>query len=323
MPLALPKQQKGFADKMIEEVVITSREQWLRDLRPKNVNASVVAALFGVHPHVSALKLYLAHSGIEFPEEDNPVLRRGRWLEPTIAKAVRELRPEWTVEECASYFRDPERRIGATPDFLIKGDRRGAGVLQAKSVAPTVYKSEWQSGAKIPFWVQLQNLTEAMLTGAAFGAVAVLVVDAYNMDCVIKEIPRHAGAEARIVAAVQQFWSDVQQGREPSPDYGKDSALLTLIAPHATVDKTIDLGGDNELPALLYQREQLMEEIKKFEERKAAIETELKFKMRDAERVVGLPEWNITWKDYSKKEFTVPAKTVRTLHIHHREGRHV
>jgi predicted phage-related endonuclease len=119
----------------IERIEITSREQWLA-LRKPDVTASVVASLFGCHPYVSALKLYLAHSGVEFDEADNRVFRRGRLMEPTVALAVSEERPDWRIEKCDSYYRDPDLRLGATPDFLIHGDPRGLGVLQTKTAAP-------------------------------------------------------------------------------------------------------------------------------------------------------------------------------------------
>jgi predicted phage-related endonuclease len=301
----------------IERIEITSREQWLA-LRKPDVTASVVASLFGCHPYVSALKLYLAHSGVEFDEADNRVFRRGRLMEPTVALAVSEERPDWRIEKCDSYYRDPDLRLGATPDFLIHGDPRGLGVLQTKTAAPYIYQRDWEGGATVPFWVQLQVLTEAMLTDAAFGVVAVLEINAFDLALSIIEVPRHPAAEQRIRDAVAKFWDDVAAGREPAPDYGKDAELLKMIAPREVADKSIDLSGDNELPALLDQRAEIMTAMKGYEARKDEIETMLKFKMRDAESVVGLPDWNITWKTTHRAEYVMKAKDIRTLRIHHK-----
>jgi predicted phage-related endonuclease len=304
----------------IERVEITSRDQWL-NLRKSDVTASVVAALFGAHPYTSALKLYLAHSGVEFDQADDRVLRRGRLMEPAVALAVSEERPDWKIEKCDSYYRDPELHLGATPDFFIHGDPRGLGVLQTKTAAPHIFERDWEGGATVPFWIQLQVLTEAMLTKAAFGAVAVLRVDAFDLALALIEVPRHPAAEQRIKAAVVQFWDDIATRREPDADYNRDAELLKVIAPHEVAGTTVDLSGDNELPALLEQREEIMTGIKGFEARKDEIETMLKFKMRDAESVVGLPEWGISWKSQHRKEFVVPAKDVRTLRIHHKGQR--
>jgi predicted phage-related endonuclease len=305
----------------IERIPITSREQLFNELRPRNVGASVVGALFGAHPYVSALKLYLMHSGVEFDEADNRVFRRGRLMEPAVALAVAEDRPNWRIEKANSYYRDPDLRLGATPDFFIHGDPRGLGTLQTKTAAPGVYQRDWEGGATVPFWVQLQALTEAMLTDAAFAAVAVLQVDAFDMALSIVEVPRHPAAEQRIRDAVAKFWDDVAAGREPEPDYGKDAELLKMIAPREIAGTTVDLSGDNELPALLDQREEIMAAMKGYEARKDEIETMLRFKMRDAESVVGLPDWNITWKTTHRAEYVMKAKDIRTLRIHHKGQR--
>jgi predicted phage-related endonuclease len=303
----------------IERIEITGREQWLA-LRKNDVTASVVAALFGAHPYTSALKLYLMHSGIEFDEADNRVFRRGRLMEPAVALAVGEDRPSWHVEKCNSYYRDPDLRLGATPDFMVHNDPRGLGVLQTKTAAPHIYQRDWEGGATVPFWIQLQVLTEAMLTEAAFGVVAVLEINAFDMALSIIEVPRHPAAEQRIRDAVAKFWDDVAAGREPEPDYGKDAELLKMIAPREVTDKSIDLSGDNELPALLDLREEIMAAMKGYDARKAEIETAIKFRMRDAESVVGLPDWKITWKTTHRQEYVIKAKDIRTLHIHHRAG---
>jgi predicted phage-related endonuclease len=298
----------------IERIPITSREQWLA-LRKNDVTASVVASLFGCHPYVSALKIYLAHSGIEFDEADNRVFRRGRLMEPAVALAVSEDRPDWRIEKATFYCRDPDLQLGATPDFLIHGDPRGLGVLQTKTAAPHVYQRDWEGGATVPFWVQLQALTEAMLTDAAFAAVAVLQVDAFDLALSIVEVPRHPAAEQRIRDAVAKFWDDVAAGREPEPDYGKDAELLKMIAPREVADKAIDLSGSNEFPALLDQRAEIMAGINVYEARKNEIETQIKFALRDCERAIGIPGWSITWKTSHRQDYVMKAKDIRTLRI--------
>jgi predicted phage-related endonuclease len=299
----------------IERHFIESREQWLA-VRSQDVTASVVGGLFGVHPYATALKLYLQHSGIEFDDRDNKVKRRGRIMESAVAAAVSEAHPEWRIEKSKYYYRDPDLRLGATPDFLILDDPRGLGVLQTKSVYSFVWERDWHGGTAVPFWIQLQALVEAMMTDAAFAVVA--EVHSFDMDHTEHEIPRHPGAEKRITDAVAQFWLDVEQHDEPDADYGKDAELLRAIAPHEIKGKVLDLSGDNRWPAKLDLREQLVERrdgcIKQIEE----IDTELKFDMRDAESVTGLPDWSVSWKTSHRPEYIVRAKDIRTLRIHHR-----
>jgi predicted phage-related endonuclease len=208
-------------------------------------------------------------------------------------------------------LRDPELRFGATPDFYILRDSRGLGVLQAKSVLPDVLHDEWNDGKVVPFWIQLQALSEMILTDAAFGVVAALVEDGYKMPCHVYPIARHPAAEAQILERVREFWKMVEENREPEPDYAKDVT-------RETKDKVIDLSGDNELPDLLQQRALISKEIDAFTARKEQIETIVKSKLRDAERAVGLVDWNVSWKTVHYQEYTVPAKDTRRLFIRRR-----
>src|SRR5512146_346599 len=100
---------------MIERIPITSRDQWL-GLRKKDVTASAEPAIHGLHPYVSALRLYIEKQGlVELPDKpDGGPLRRGRILESAVAAAVAEQKPDWRIEKANEYFRDPDLRLGCT-----------------------------------------------------------------------------------------------------------------------------------------------------------------------------------------------------------------
>jgi predicted phage-related endonuclease len=299
----------------IERRPITDRAEWL-EWRKDFVTASQVPALFGAHPYLTALRLYMEKSGVEFEEKDSPVLRRGRILEPAVGAAVAEARPDWQIEPARAFYCDPGPRIAATPDFLIGGNTRGLGVLQAKTADPAVYARDWSGGAEVPFWITLQALTEAMLTDAAFAVVAVLSVDPYGLPCSIHEIERHPEAEAKILSAVYRFWLDVEAGVEPQPDYGKDAALIKLLAPReATPEEIVDLRGNNELPELLAERALLKARQNSDKERCEAIETQLKFLMRDAAVATGVDGWRITYRTGTVQGYAVPTREQRVLRI--------
>jgi YqaJ-like viral recombinase domain len=109
----------------IERIPIIDQRQWL-GLRQRDVTASTVGALLGVHPYASALGLYLLKTGqIEADAEDTPAMRRGGLLEPVAHRILREDHAEW-IDTLApgAYFRDPDARLGATPD--LHGVRRQA-----------------------------------------------------------------------------------------------------------------------------------------------------------------------------------------------------
>lgn len=297
----------------IERRFITSEAEWL-SWRKRYVTASNVGALFSCHPYVSALYLYMDKAGVPLPSPTGPVLRRGRILESSVAASVAEDHPEWRLEKCNEFFFDDEVRIGGTPDYFIHGDPRGLGVLQCKTVAPVVFKRDWTE-TDPPFWITLQALTECLLTGAAFGAVAGLVVDPFDLQCPIYAVPRHAPSESRIIAAVKTFWDDLANAREPGPDYGRDHDIMALLTPKETPDATIDLRNDNEVVSGLIDRAELKARIKRDEAECDAIETMVMSRMRDA-AVATVGDFRATWKTESRKEYTVKARESRVLRIY-------
>jgi predicted phage-related endonuclease len=307
------KARQGFKN-VIEQHPITSREEWL-ELRKQDCTASTIGALFNCHPYVTVLRLFCEKRGVQFADADNRVFRRGRWLEPAVAKAVEEERPEWQLKAPKVYLRDPDIRLGCTPDYFIDGDPRGLGVLQAKSVAPSVYQREWLGGSEIPFWIVLQTLVECMLSDAAFGVVAALLVDPHAMDVAILEVPRHADSELKILVAVQNFWRSVASGIEPDPDFAHDADVIKALRPRETPGKQIDFSRLNSLPPMLEERAALMADIKKADARCDEIETEIKHLMGDAESANGLLDWRITYKVQKRAGYTVAPKEPRVLLI--------
>jgi predicted phage-related endonuclease len=310
----------------IERRPITDRNEWLFEWKPRDVTASVVAALprFACHTYVTPLRLFVEKSGIEFLNQDNKVTRRGRWLEPAVAKAVAEVRPEWTLEAPEVYLRSPQHRLGATPDYFIHGDPRGLGVLQCKTVAPHVFERDWLSGTALPRWIGLQVLTEMMLSEAAFGAVAALVVDPFNMDIVIIEVEREPpggrSQEAEIIDATDAFWADVAAGREPTPDFERDRKAIEALWPQERQGKTIDLSSHNQLGEMLELRTALMKRMKADEAQCDAIENEIRFLAGEAELITGIDGYRITYRTTNFNGYKVDPRSSRVLRIFHKRA---
>ena len=306
----------------IERREITSREEWL-EWRKADMNASNIGALFHCHPYVTALRLYAEKRGTEFPFEDNKAMRRGRWLEPAVGKAVEELRPNWVVLPAHEYLRDPDLRLGATPDFYVdvtgKYDASGnnpRGILQTKTVAPSVYARDWNDGTEVPLWIILQATVEAMLADADFIAIAALLVDAHNMDCVIHEMERNPAAEDKIKRVVKEFWSNVEQGIEPEPYFPRDAdTIRAMWKREAEPPIEIDLSGDNRIPALLEERATLKAVEKDAHDRIESLNTQLIYAMKDAAVATGIDGWRITYKTQHTKAYTVAERDARVLRI--------
>jgi predicted phage-related endonuclease len=297
----------------IERIPIVSEEQWL-ELRRADVTASLIAALWGLHPHVTIGQLHVMKSGIDLPGPDpeSAVIRRGNDLEPTIASMIARDHPQWRIRKAHEYYRDPAKRIGATPDYYASDpERAGRGILQIKTTGASAFKRHWLEGNP-PTWIALQIATEMMLTKATWGAIAALVVSEFVWELHTFFVDRHPAAEQRIIDRVAEFWKAVDAGEQPSIDFERDGALIDLLYPREVPGKQIDLTGDNRIGELLEQRENVREAIRIAERLCETYENEIKSKIGDAESAL-VHGWHVTFKNVSKKEYTVRASSYRQL----------
>jgi predicted phage-related endonuclease len=298
---------------MIEEIPITSPEQW-QALRAKDVTASVVAALFGVHPYLTIGQLYAQKKQLMLATVSNAAMRRGNRLENLVAQEVAEKHPTWVINKATSYFRDPDLRLGATPDFFINPDSEDQrGILQVKTAGQSVFKRHWREGP--PLWILLQVATEMHLTGAQWGMVAVMPVGEWSDFSVeTYHVERHQGVIDRIIQATKMFWHAFDHDAVPTIDYERDNELISLLYPAETPGKTLDLSYDNRMRELLIQRQHACAALKVTEEMRDTLETEIKAKIGDAERVL-VPGWNVTLKLQHRKAYTVKETSFRRLNI--------
>jgi len=283
---------------MITSRAITSESEWL-EWRRQDVTASDVAALFGLHPYKTLLELWAEKSGVDLGrEKETAAMRRGRILEPSVAAAVAIERPKWTLTPSRVYLREQVSRIGATPDFDIYDQRRfvGRGILQAKTVSPSVFDEQWTAESP-PFWIVLQAQTELMLRpDADFGAVAALIIDPWRFDVAIYEMEPHPEAHDRIRAAVVKFWQAVDAGAQPPADFNRDGDLLAALYPRERIERPdVNMDGNGRIAVLLRERRRLIAGKRETARWLGAINTELKAMLRDAESAYGR-DWRVTWK---------------------------
>lgn len=277
---------------------ITSRGQWLA-LRQRDITASRIGALFDCHSFLTREGLCAGLRG-ENVAFDNAAMRAGRILEPAVAAAVAEEKPDWQITKATTYHRLPDHRLGCTPDFFVGDD----GLIQAKTVSP----QEWEKwGCKVPFFYTLQTLTELLVTGREWGVLAVLVRSP-SFPLYLFDVPRHAAAEERILGAVADFWRAYDAGEFPR------AAPVDGLAEAFDDGSHCDLSADNSLPELLFERERLKGSISHDEKRVEEIDEEIKAKV-GAARTGWLPGWLISYATQHRKETIIPAKDIRVLRI--------
>jgi len=296
---------------MIERHPVTDRASWLA-MRSKDLTASDFAAAIGDSPYKTALELYAEKTGHLMPQPETPVMRRGRLLEPTIVAMFREEHPDRLVDYPLDiYLRDPEARLGATPDAVATiGD---AFVnLQLKAVNRHVYDRDWAEGP--PKHYIYQTAIEGMLLNADYSLIVALVVDYAAFTLVEHRVERNAGAEANFRAHAAAFWDNVATGKRPPADLKRDAETLAALYPVSVKEPVADLSAENELPERLSDIVRLKAEVAT---RTALIkehEVFVKDKMGPAE-VAELPGWKITWKTTTIGEHIRKAVTFRALKI--------
>ncbi|MER8619205.1 YqaJ viral recombinase family protein [Mesorhizobium sp. M1409] len=297
---------------MIERVEIIDRAAWLA-MRANDLTASDIGAAIGIDPFKSQLALYAEKTGLLLPAGDNVMMRRGRWFEPAVVEAIRDAHPDWEVRyPLKRYLRDPETRLGCTPDAIAATDQPGLTNIQLKVIARPEFERRWSDGP--PLHYRLQTLCEGMLMDVERSMLAVLVIDAYSAELEEFEVPRHAAAEKRLVEIAKRFWNNVATGKRPAADVTRDAETVAAIYPQSVKEPVLDLSHDNRMPALLNERAALKAEVDTATIRVGQIETEIKAKLGEAERAE-LPGWRISWKTQTRQAHLVPEATFRALRV--------
>ena len=273
---------------------ITSTGAWL-DWRRKDITASRIGALFGCHKYLSREQLASQMRGDRGPPP-NSAMRRGRILEPAVAAAVTEDRPEWSLIKATAYYRLTDNRIGATPDYFVDDD----GLLQIKTVNPVEWDS-WQG--RLPLMYSLQTLTELLCTDRAWGVCAVMVTS-QSFPVHYFDVPRHATAEAKIIDAAAAWWSAFDAGE----------IAETVEPPDIDDGSHRDLSGDNLLPALLPERAGLKADESRIKARLKEIDYEITNRV-GAARTAWLPGWMISLPTINRKAYSVAAGAYRRLDV--------
>jgi predicted phage-related endonuclease len=281
---------------------IASTGEWLQR-RQGLVTASRVAALFDADPYMSRDDLGALMQGIPTGAGDTPAMRRGRIFEAAIVAALHEEHPDWAITRATTFHWIDSLRLGCTPDAWATIEGVPA-IVQCKTASPEVWE-KW--GHKPPLGYLLQTLTEMIIAGRQVGVLAVMVM---NPSYPVYEfaVSRHPAAEARILAAVAQWWLDYDEGRiaAPAPSDGLTGALDD--------GSVIDLSDNNYIVAMVPERQELKASVSVAWKRLADIDDAIKDAM-GAASTAHVPGYTLTWRRQHRKEILIPAKVFRVLRI--------
>lgn len=209
----------------------------------KLVTASKVAAILGLSPWESPLSLWRKMRGLDEPEPDDDVKRRGHYLEPAILAWWQDQHPETLDHDLIPDGRSLQPRFvpqfwfshegwaGATVDAVTYID--GARVIvEAKSAARM---DDWgkPGTAEIPAYYLTQVLFSLEVTGADRAYVPVIGPYLEFSEYVVE---RDEAMQAAIMDRCREFY-DSLAGDVPPPLDDHPATLASVKAQHPDIDR--------------------------------------------------------------------------------------
>lgn len=225
---------------MAELVPTATEAEWL-EARKQGVTASEIAVVMGLSPYSSPYALWHQKLGLLPPQEDNPMMERGRLLEPYVVAKFAEMHPEFIVEGDGRQL----YRHAAAPWQLATPDRRlyapdpddslfwlFDGILETKTASSM---DDWgEPGTdEIPVHYRAQVLWQCDVMSCARWKVAVLDVPRWQVHVYAGEIDDAAYADIELMRhQALLFLQRMKDGEPPEIDYhpATGSALRAMYA---------------------------------------------------------------------------------------------
>lgn len=232
----------------MESIIIDPKD------RKTFVGASEAAALFNLHPHISARQLYHMKRG-ELPDQiDNAVMRRGRIFEPAIAQLYSETYNA-PIEKWQEIIPHPTiPGLACTPDY------RDA-LMRPIEFKTTRYMKKTEEAADHH---KIQVNTQMMCTGGENATLAYCDMNRDEDPFIIFQGAYDKDMAALVEEAVAKFWESVRAGEPPAVTVN-DIQILNQIFKENPIDEAVDLNDDYEFRELVRDFQSTNEERKELE----------------------------------------------------------
>lgn len=286
-------------------------DEWLL-ARRTGLGGTDLAAIFGHHPYVGGVEVYLDKVATG-PPQRRDLGEKAYWglaLEQIVGEEYARRTPGTTVEDVPRY-QTPLERCGpivfASRDLDVHCERRGLGCLEVKTTGMH-NAQQWDEG--IPMYVAIQLQAQLAVTGRKWGAIA-LLVGGQVFQCF--DVARNDTLIDAMIPAAERWW-DRHVVKEVPPNPGSKTAVA--IRDHfaeAVNGKVEELPGETD--DFLLVIEAAKGKMDKVQAIKKEAENEIRLAMGDAEYGVTPDGRWVSWRNTDRKGYTVEAKSHRELRV--------
>lgn len=263
-----------------------SRKEWLK-LRKNGIGGSDAAAVCGLNPYSSPMKVFLDKTKEDVEEEDNESMRQGRDLEDYVARRFCEETGFKVRRSNYMYKSNKYPFMLADVDRLLVGCDAG---LECKTAS--AFNADKWADDNIPVHYYIQCQHYMAVTGKKEWYIAVLIM---GKEFKYQKIERDEELIQNLIILEEVFWkSHVLSGQMPNPDGSKVcDEMLAEYFKRSKKDSSIQLVGFDEK---LKRRKELDELIKKMETEKNEIDQYLKMYLGEYETAEN-DIYRVSWKN--------------------------
>ncbi len=266
-----------------------NREEWL-EVRKSGIGSSEVATIVGLNPWETPYQLWRRKVGLDKPKEENFAMRAGHYLEDAVSRFWMDETGRQIIKRSAGdwIIRDNDRPyLQVSPDrtYWLGESRANSekGILECKTTQMTVdadnLPEHWFCQVQYQLGVAgyEQGSLAWLCSGRNFGYADIAFVDNFF---------------GWLIDSVDRFWIDnIQGGKEPDPINVAD--VLLKYNRH-TDRKSIEVS--DEIFDAYSQLKDVRKELAALDERKEALEAQIKLAFMDAEAITYGGSTIATWK---------------------------
>lgn len=280
------------------------RQQFI-EARRASIGGSDAAAIMGLNPYSSPVRVWAEKLGKAQPKPDNEAMRQGRDLEDYVARRFIEATGKSVDYEPDAFIRNEKYPWAhANPDRMVVGENAG---LECKTTS-SLRLREFKNGS-YPDTYYAQCVHYMAVTGADRWYLAVLVL---GKDFFVYTIERDQDEINALMAEEERFWNNYVRPQVQPPVDGSEatSDALDEIYRHVA-DLTVPLQGREEL---IGEYVDLKRQLKALTDRKREIEQTIATDLGEASKGA-CGSYIVSWSPRTRSTFDVQRFTLDNPNI--------